>query len=76
MTIAVSMEKTMHPSFTVPEWCEHRKISRSMFYKHQAAGKGPRTYNVGTAVRISPEADAEWLREREAESARRETATA
>jgi predicted DNA-binding transcriptional regulator AlpA len=65
----------MQPSFTVPEWCAHRKVSRSMFYKMASEGWAPRTYNVGVSRRISPEADAEWLRQREAESAH-ETAAA
>jgi hypothetical protein len=62
----------MDASFTIPEWCAHRKVSRSMFYKLDAQGLAPKTYSVGTARRISPEADAEWLRQREEESAARE----
>jgi len=40
-----------------------------MFYKLDAQGKAPRTYNVGSHQRISPEADEEWVRAREAERA-------
>jgi predicted DNA-binding transcriptional regulator AlpA len=56
-------------SFTINEWCALRKISRSMFYKLGSQGRAPRTHNVGTKVLISPQADAEWLRNIEAETA-------
>ena len=56
----------MQPSFTIPEWCRHRKVSRSMFYKIKSQGIAPKTYNVGARQLISAEADAEWLRAREA----------
>jgi hypothetical protein len=59
----------MQASFTIPEWCAHRKVSRSMFYKLEGQGLAPATYSVGTSRRISPDADAAWLRQREKESA-------
>lgn len=62
----------MQPSFTIPEWCRHRKVSRSMFYKIKSQGIAPKTYNVGARQLISAEADAEWLRAREAELAKRD----
>lgn len=55
-------------SFSLREWCEHRRISLPMFYKLDEKGKAPRTYYVGDRRMISPQADAEWLRQREAES--------
>jgi hypothetical protein len=58
----------MQPSFTLLEWCAHRKVSRSMFYKLEAQGRAPATYNVGAARRVSPAADAAWLRAREEEA--------
>jgi len=54
-------------SFTIGEWCEHRRVSRSMFYKLEHQGQAPRTHYVGTKRLISDEADAAWLRDREAE---------
>ena len=30
-------------SFTIPEWCEHRRVSISMYYKLKAQGKAPAT---------------------------------
>ena len=37
-----------------------------MFYKLDAEGLAPRTHNVGVKRLISPQADAEWLQQREA----------
>jgi hypothetical protein len=63
------MAPVIGPSFTIAEWCKHRRISRAMFYKLKNQGRGPRTHGVGVKQLISPEADADWLREREAEAA-------
>lgn len=57
-------------SMTVAEWCAHRRLSRSMLYKLWAEGRGPAAYRVGSRRLISAEADAAWLREREAEALR------
>jgi hypothetical protein len=54
-------------SFTLDEWCVRRRISRAMFYKLPDEQR-PRTHNVGTRVLISTEADAAWVRAREAEA--------
>ena len=40
-----------------------------MFYKLREKGKAPRTHRAGVKHLISPDADAEWLRAREAEAA-------
>jgi predicted DNA-binding transcriptional regulator AlpA len=53
---------------TIAEFCRENRISRSMFYKLIASGMGPRLIRIGTAVRISDSAAAEWERAREAES--------
>ena len=62
------------PSFTINEWCKHRRVSRAEYYRMRARGDAPRTYGEGRMQRISPDADAEWLRKQEAESVARETA--
>ena len=46
-------------SYTINEFCTAERISRAMFYKLRAAGKGPR---------ISHEARIEWRRQLEAEA--------
>jgi hypothetical protein len=58
-------------SKTIDEFCTAERISRGMYYKLKRDGKAPREMAVGTAKRISPEAQAEWRREREAEGAER-----
>jgi excisionase family DNA binding protein len=57
--------------YTINEWCERRKISRPTFYNLIKAGKAPRTMKFGRSVRISAEADLDWLRACEADSAAR-----
>ena len=58
-------------SFTLTEWCTIRKVSRSKFYELDAEGKAPRSHYAGVKRLIGPEADRDWLREREAEAALR-----
>jgi predicted DNA-binding transcriptional regulator AlpA len=55
-------------SFTLSEWCNHRRVSRSMFYKLLKLGLAPDSYLVGNSRYISSEADAAWLADRQAES--------
>jgi hypothetical protein len=62
-------------SFTVNEWCAHRRISPAMFYKMDAQGLAPKTHYAGAKRLVSGEADLEWLRAREA-AAKTETETA
>ena len=56
-------------SFTIREWCTHRKVSVSFFYKMKAEGWAPDTMAAGARETISSEADAKWVREREAAAA-------
>ncbi|HET7447398.1 MAG TPA: hypothetical protein VFJ49_05730 [Methyloceanibacter sp.] len=55
-------------SYTIDQFCAAERISRAMFYKLRHQGKAPRIFNVGTCVRISPEARRAWRAEREAEA--------
>jgi hypothetical protein len=54
---------------TIDEWCAKHGVSRGTWYNLQEEGKGPRFYYARSQVRITPEADAEWQAEREAETA-------
>jgi hypothetical protein len=54
-------------SYTLSEWCDHRRISKAMFYKMPGPWR-PRTHNAGAKVLISHEADLDWVAAREAES--------
>jgi hypothetical protein len=56
----------LDPSYTVDEFCDAERISRSMLYKLWSQGQGPRFYMVGTVRRISHEARIEWRRQMEA----------
>lgn len=56
----------MDQSRTIAEWCAHRRVSRSMFYKLDDQGLAPKTHRVDVKRLISPQADAEWLQQREA----------
>jgi hypothetical protein len=60
--------KEQRGSFTIREWCEHRRISSAMFYKLDQQGLAPHSHYVGAKRLISERADAEWLRAREAEN--------
>ena len=55
-----------YQSYTVDEFAEAERMSRSMVYKLWSEGKGPRFYYVGTVRRISHEARIEWQRSMEA----------
>jgi predicted DNA-binding transcriptional regulator AlpA len=56
-------------SVMIDEWCKRHNLSRSMFYKLKNSGKAPRTMMIGTTIRITDQADAEWMAAREAETA-------
>jgi hypothetical protein len=53
-------------SYTITEFCEAERISRSLLYRAWREGWGPRFHLVGTHKRISSEARREWRQEREA----------
>ncbi|WP_018260002.1 hypothetical protein [Methylobacterium sp. WSM2598] len=55
-------------SKSIEDWCRSHGLSRSTFYNLKKIGKAPRTFNVGSAVRITDEADRDWCRARENES--------
>lgn len=45
---------------SVTDFCHANGISRSLFYKLQRAGAGPRLMKVGRRTLISAEAAADW----------------
>jgi hypothetical protein len=53
-------------SFTIPEWCRHRRMSISMYYKLRTQGKSPATLDVGRHKTITAEADAAWVQKQAA----------
>jgi predicted DNA-binding transcriptional regulator AlpA len=46
--------------YTVPEFCESHRISKSFIYKLWKLGRGPRITRLGTRRLISEEAAAAW----------------
>jgi hypothetical protein len=65
-----SFNKQSGPSFTLPEWLKHRRMSRGHWYRLKAAGEAPDTYGTGRGQRISSEADARWIEEQERKAKR------
>lgn len=59
---------------SVDGFCARWGFSRGHFYNMLREGRGPRTMKVGSRTLISPEAEDEWRRRVEAETATREVA--
>jgi len=58
-------------SLTIKEFCERNHLSEGQYHKLRRVGKGPRTMKAGKSrgVRISIEAEREWIAERETDDA-------
>lgn len=52
-------------AFSIPEFCVRNRICGSTFHKLKNAGQGPRIMYVGSAQRISIEAERDWRAARE-----------
>lgn len=53
---------------SVNDFCRANGISRSLFYKLQRQGKGPRLMRIGRRTLVSAEAADEWRRTVESQS--------
>jgi hypothetical protein len=61
-------------SLTIAEWCARHGLSESQYHKLRRQGRAPRALKIGNAgLRISIEADRDWVRDREREAAERQT---
>ncbi|GLS39202.1 hypothetical protein GCM10010869_47990 [Mesorhizobium tianshanense] len=71
----VLKEALEHAMKTTPSdidsFCRRYGFSRSSYYVMRDKGYGPRELVIGRLVRITAEAEAEWLHEREAAAERR-----
>jgi hypothetical protein len=47
-------------AFTIAEFCEAHRVSRSWLYDEWKAGRGPRVKKIGSKNIITAEAAAEW----------------
>jgi hypothetical protein len=50
-------------AFTIPEFCEAHRVSKSWLYLEWAAGRGPRVKQIGTKKIITVEDAAAWRRD-------------
>jgi predicted DNA-binding transcriptional regulator AlpA len=53
-------------SYSLEQWLALHSLSRPFWYKLVERGEAPRSFRIGRCVRISEEANTEWLRAREA----------
>ena len=56
-------------SYTVEEWCHKHRLCRATFYNLRKVGKGPQILKAGSRTLITFQADLDWQRVREAETA-------
>jgi len=56
---------------TVPSFCQSNAISISLYYKLKRQGRGPREIELDGRVLISEEAERDWRREQERDTAER-----
>lgn len=56
-------------ALTIEEFCKANRIGRSLFFELQKTGRGPRVIKLGRRTIITPEAQTEWRRRMQAESA-------
>jgi hypothetical protein len=73
--------RTSNAAHTRLTFCENNGISESHYHTLKRQGKGPREIELGDRIIITPQAEADWRAEREAETTakrqrEREAATA
>jgi predicted DNA-binding transcriptional regulator AlpA len=56
----VNLPQPPRCAFTIAEFCQAHRISRSTLYGLWREGRGPRTKNIGAKRIITLEAAAEW----------------
>ena len=56
---------TTRASFSITEWCARHHICRATYYNLKKRDEAPDVMRIGRSVRISAEADARWIAERE-----------
>jgi predicted DNA-binding transcriptional regulator AlpA len=56
-------------ALSIEEWCEKWRFCRAYYYVLKKRGNAPREMRIGRAVRITPEADAEWAKAQETAAA-------
>ena len=51
-------------TLTIKAFCQKYAISAPVYYKWQRNGDGPKELRIGAVIRITPEAEREWLEAR------------
>lgn len=57
-----------NPAYTLAEFCQAFRISRTFLYELNKKGQGPRLMRVGRRCLISAEAAADWSKQMEAQT--------
>jgi hypothetical protein len=60
----------------IPSFCKNNDISQTTYFSLKRKGRGPREIELDGRIIITPEAEADWRREREAETAAKREADA
>jgi len=66
--LLVGSDTKPQAAYTIAEFCDAHRISRTHLHNLDKAGKGPRKMRCGRRVLISPEAAADWRRQLEQET--------
>jgi hypothetical protein len=66
-----SLNRKPGDAHTQLSFCISNNISESLYHKLKRQGRGPREIELDGRIIISPEAEQDWRREREAETAER-----
>jgi predicted DNA-binding transcriptional regulator AlpA len=66
MPVQIGADKQKHPR-SVDAFCNRYGFCRTSFYNMVKRGEAPDVLKVGGLVRITEEAEAEWLRRRSAQ---------
>jgi hypothetical protein len=68
MSLESPARDTGRAAFTLDEFCDAYRLSRSAFYKLKAKGLAPRLMHVDNRIRITIEAATDWARQSETSS--------
>jgi hypothetical protein len=61
----IRFERQPNDVHSIESFCRSNGISLTTYFALKRQGKGPREMKVGKRILISPEAEADWRRERE-----------
>ena len=59
---------SIQPGYSIPEWCELRRVCRATYYNRKKLGRAPRSIKIGNKRIITAEEDAAWVQREIAET--------